>query len=606
MGGFMSYLLTDSKIARVNLSTKKITIEKINMDLAKKYLGGRGYGSKILCDEIDPKIDPLAKENKIIFADGLLSGSFAPTGGRYMVITKGLLTGTIASSNSGGYFGAELRKCGFFMLIIEGKSEKPVYLEIKNDEIQIKDATDLWGLDTSKTTDLLKEKIGVKTAKVSCIGPAGENLVKIAAIINDKARAAGRTGVGAIMGSKNLKAIVAAGNKKIEIENLEKFREVVKDKIKKLKENPVTSEGLPTFGTKVLDNIINSSGMYPTNNFQLATFKDVDEVSGEALVAKKYFVKNTACFACPIGCGRKVVLPDGHEGEGPEYESGWAFGADCGVNDLIAITKANFLCNELGLDTISAGTTIAAAMELFEKGYIKKEDFGDAVEPKFGSSEAVVYYTKAMAYREGLGDKMAEGSYRMAEMFGHPELSMTVKKQEIPAYDPRGVQGQALEFATSNRGACHVRGYLISPEILGLPEKLETQTTDGKAMWVKIFQDLSATIDAAGMCLFTSFALGAQDYAELLSAALSLDISADDVMKIGERIWNLERKFNYEAGIMPEEDTLPARFLKEGLSDGPQKGAVVKLHITLPDYYKLRGWNPDGTIPESKLKELEI
>jgi len=602
----MSYYLTNSKIARVNLTNKKITLENINMDIVKKYLGGRGYGSKILSDEIDPKIDPLSAANKIIFADGILSGTFAPTSGRYMVITKGILTGTIASSNSGGFFGAELRKCGFFMLIIEGKSDKPVYLEIKNDEIEIKDASDLWGKDTSKTTDLLVEKIGIKTAKVSCIGPAGENLVKVAAIINDKSRAAGRTGVGAIMGSKKLKAIVAAGTKKIDIENLEKFREVVKEKNHKIKTNPVTGEGLPALGTKVLDNIINSSGMYPANNFQLSMFKDVKEICGEALVAKKYFVKNTACFACAIGCGRKVILPDGHEGEGPEYESGWAFGADCGVNDLIAITKANFLCNELGLDTISTGATIATAMELFEKGYIRNEDLNDAVEPRFGSSEAIVYYTRAMAYREGLGDKLAEGSYRLAEMYGHPEFSMSVKKQEIPAYDPRGVQGQALEFATSNRGACHVRGYMISPEILGLPEKLETQTTDGKAMWVKIFQDLTASIDASGMCLFTSFALGVQDYTDLINAALSLDFTADDIMKIGERIWNLERKFNFEAGIKPEEDTLPQRFLKDGISDGPQKGAVVKLDITLPDYYNLRGWNPDGTIPESKLKELEI
>lgn len=602
----MSYYLLDSKIARVNLSTKQITFEKVDMNLIKKYFGGRGYGSKILSDEIDPKIDPLSVDNKIIFADGLLSGSFAPTGGRYMVITKGLLTGTIASSNSGGFFGAELRKCGFFMLIIEGKSDKPVYLEIKNDEIAIKDASDLWGKDTAKTTDLLIEKIGVKTAKVSCIGPAGENLVKIAAIINDKSRAAGRTGVGAIMGSKNLKGIVATGSKKIDIENIENFRNVVKEKNKKLRENPVTSEGLPTLGTKVLDNIINSSGMYPTNNFQLSMFKGIGEISGEVLVSKKYFIKNTACFACPIACGRKVVLPDGHEGEGPEYESGWAFGADCGVDDLIAITKANFLCNELGLDTISAGTTIAAAMELFEKGYIPQEDLKDAVKPVFGSSEAIVYYTKAMAYREGFGDKLAEGSYRLTEMYGHPELSMSVKKQEIPAYDPRGVQGQALEFATSNRGACHVRGYLISPEILGLPEKLDPETTKDKAMWVKIFQDLSASIDASGMCLFTSFALGAQDYTDLINAALSWDLTADELMEIGERIWNLERKFNFEAGIKPDEDTLPERFLKEGLSDGPQKGAVAKLDITLPEYYKLRGWDADGTIPESKLKELGI
>ena len=324
------------------------------------------------------------------------------------------------------------------------------------------------------------------------------------------------------------------------------------------------------------------------------------------MVEKKYLVRNKACYACPIACGRDVILPDGSHGEGPEYESGWSLGADCGVKDLVAITKANFMCNELGLDTISTGSTIAAAMELYEKGYIKREDIGNATELKFGSSEAVVYYTKAIAYKEGIGEKMAEGSYRFAEMFGHPELSMSVKKQEIPAYDPRGVQGQALEYATSNRGGCHVRGYMISPEILGIPEKLDTQEIENKAKWVVIFQDLSATIDAAGLCLFTSFALGAQDYADLVNAALELDLTADDIMEIGARIWNIERKFNLEAGISPKEDTLPKRFLEEPLPDGPQKGAVVKLSEMLPEYYKIRGWNSDGTIPESRLKELNI
>jgi aldehyde:ferredoxin oxidoreductase len=599
----MSY---QGKILRVNLSKGEISTEDLDFELAKKYLGGRGLATKIFYDEVGPKVDPFSEENKIIFATGLLTGTTAPTGGRYMVVTKGPLTGTIASSNSGGFFGAELKFAGYDLLIIEGKSEKPVYISIKDSEVKIKDAEHLWGKDTYYTTDKLLEEFGDKKARVSCIGPAGENLVLISSIINEKGRAAGRTGVGAVMGSKNLKAIVVRGSKRPEVKNKSKFSQVVKEKITKLRNNSITGEGLPKLGTKVLDSIINANGLYPTKNFQEGTFEYVEEVNGEALVEKGYLIRNKACFGCPIACGRVVTLPTGEEGEGPEYESGWAFGADCGVKDLISITEANFLCNKLGLDTISAGSTIACAMELYEKGYLKDEEIGNATKPVFGSGEAIVYYTKAIAYREGLGDKLAEGSYRFAESHGHPELSMSVKKQEIPAYDPRGVQGHALEYATSNRGACHVRGYMISPEILGVPEKLETQKLEGKAQWVKTFQDLTSVIDAAGLCLFTSFALGADDYADLINAALDINMSTEEVMRIGERIWNMERLYNLEAGIDPKDDTLPKRFLEEPLPDGPQKGAVVRLDVLIPEYYKVRGWDENGKPTEAKKQELGL
>ena len=599
----MSY---QGKILRVNLSKGEVSTEDLDFELAKKYLGGRGLATKIFYDEVGPKVDPFSEENKLIFSTGLLTGTTAPTGGRYMVVTKGPLTGTIASSNSGGFFGAELKFAGYDLLIIEGKSEEPVYILIRGPEVEIKDAKHLWGKDTYYTTDKLLEEFGDKKARVSCIGPAGENLVLISSIINEKGRAAGRTGVGAVMGSKNLKAIVVKGNKRPEVKNKSKFSQVVKEKITKLRNNSITGEGLPKLGTKVLDSIINANGLYPTKNFQEGTFEYVEEVNGEALVEKGYLIRNKACFGCPIGCGRVVTLPTGEEGEGPEYESGWAFGADCGVKDLISITEANFLCNKLGLDTISAGSTIACAMELYEKGYIKDEEIGNATKPVFGSGEAIVYYTKAIAYREGIGDKLAEGSYRFAESYGHPEFSMTVKKQEIPAYDPRGAQGHALEYATSNRGACHVRGYMISPEILGVPEKLETQKLEGKAQWVKTFQDLTSVIDAAGLCLFTSFALGADDYTDLINAALDTNMSTEEVMRTGERIWNMERLYNLEAGIDPKDDTLPKRFLEEPLPDGPQKGAVVRLDVLIPEYYKVRGWDENGKPTEGKKQELGL
>ncbi len=600
----MAYM---GKILRVNLSDKSIKKEEFPKELAKKYLGGRGLASKILFDEVDPKVDALSPENKLIFATGPLTLTNAPTGGRYMVITKGPLTGGIASSNSGGFFGAKFKATGYDMIIFEGKSENPAYLFIDDSTVELRDASHVWGKGTEDTTDILTVDSGHKRANVACIGPAGENLSNFAAIINEKTRAAGRTGVGAVMGSKNLKAVVVAGGKfKTPLDNPEAFKAAVKENKKAIKENGVTGEGLPKLGTKVLDNIINEIGAYPTYNWQESQFEHVDEVSGEALVEKGYLVKNVACYACPIACGRKTALPDGAEGEGPEYEVGWCYGASCGVKDLISITRAGFMCNDLGFDAISAGATIATAMELYEKGIIKKEELGDGPELKFGSSEAIIYYTKLMAIREGIGNKMADGAYRFAESYGHTEYAMTVKKQEIPAYDPRVVQGQGLAYATNNRGGDHTRAYLISPEVLGIPEKLDSQQNEGKAGWVKAFQELTAIIDAAGLCIFTSFALGAPDYLALVKNATGYDWDEAEMMKTGERIWNLEREFNLRAGIDPSQDTLPDRLLKEKIKSGPGKGNVNRLHTMLPEYYQLRGWSEKGIPTNEKLKELEI
>ncbi len=593
----------NGKILRINLTTGKISKEPIEESLARNYLGGRGLASKILYDELPAGTDPLSPENKLIFAAGPLTGTSAPTGGRYMVVTKGPLNGAIASSNSGGFFGKEFKTAGYDLIIFEGKAEKPVYVWIKDDEVEIRDASDLWGKNTHETTDILMERVGDNKAKVACIGPAGERLSLIACIINDKHRAAGRTGVGAVMGSKNLKAVVVRGTGKVELANADKFREAQKASMGKIRENPTTSQGLPAYGTAVLVNIINENGLLPTRNFQSGVFEGASKISGETL-ADTYLTKNTHCFACPIGCGRATKI-NGREGEGPEYEVAWSFGADCGVDDLKAIIEANYLCNELGLDGISAGATIAAAMELYERGYIPKEDL-DGPELKFGSAEAIVEYTRKMGLREGFGDKLAEGSYRLASAYGHPELSMSVKKQELPAYDPRGAQGHGLEYATSNRGGCHVRGYMISPEILGAPEKIDPQVLEGKPTWVKTFQDLTAFIDASGLCLFTSFALGADEYGAMTAAATGWDIDGNEVLKIGERIWNLERLFNLREGFDKDDDTLPERLLKEPMPEGPNKGTVHKLGELLPEYYKIRGWDENGVPTEEKKKELGL
>lgn len=588
------------KLLRINLTTGNIKVEDLDFELAKKYVGGRGLGTKILFDEIDPKICALSPENKIIFINGPMTGTPTPTGGRYMVVTKSPLSGTIASSNSGGTWGARLKYAGYDGIIVEGKATNPVYIKIDEDKVEIKDAAHLWGKLVGETTDILKEN---SKTNILCIGPAGEKLSKMAAIMNDKDRAAGRSGVGAVMGSKNLKAIQVTGNLKVSLFDKEKVKEVVKDANLKIKENPVTGQGLPTYGTAVLVNVINANGIFPTNNFQEGVFANAEDISGETL-AEKYLVRKDPCHRCTIGCGR-YTKTDKVEGGGPEYETIWAFGADCGVKNLENIIEANWWCNQLGIDTISTGATLAAAMELKQIGLLDDVDFeGHSLE--FGNDEAIVYWTKKIGNREGFGDKMADGSYRLCDSYGRADLSMSVKKLEIPAYDPRGVQGHGLNYATSNRGGCHVRGYMISPEILGLPQKLERLDLKDKPFWVKTFQDLTAYIDSSGLCLFTSFALGADEYAEIYNSIIGTNWTGTDILKAGERIYNLEKQFNIAAGILPEEDTLPKRLLEVPMPSGPTEGHIHHLDQLLPEYYSLRGWDKFGIPTKEKIKELEL
>jgi aldehyde:ferredoxin oxidoreductase len=591
------------KMLRVNLTEGTIQIENLDRLESIKYLGGRGLGTKLYMDEVDPNIEPLDTENKMIIATGPLTGTQAPTSGRFMVVTKSPLTGTIASSNSGGHWGAELKSAGYDAIILEGKSDAPVYLNIVDDQVEIRDASGLWGKVVSETTDAL-EKVHGEKAKVLTIGPAGENLSMMAAVMNDRYRAAGRSGVGAVMGSKNLKGIVVKGSGKVAVADPEKLKAVYADCLQKIKANGVTGQGLPTYGTAILVNIINEHGAFPTNNFQKSQFSFSEEISGETL-AEKYMTKKDVCYRCPIACGRFCEVDD-VKGGGPEYETIWAFGASCGVSSLPDIIKANFWCNEIGIDTISAGSTLAAAMELYQEGLLSKEEFGDGPELAFGNSDAVVYWTKAMAHKEGLGAKLAQGSYRLGDMYGMPEVSMTVKKMELPAYDPRGIQGQGLQYATSNRGGCHVRGYLISPEILGLPEKLDRLSLDGKAGWCKAFQDLTASIDSLGLCLFTSFALGAPEYAQLMNAICGTTLTGEDIFNAGDRIWNLERQYNLRAGFDTTHDTLPKRLLEDHIEEGPSSGWVSKLSDMLPEYYTLRGWDSLGVPTKEKLEALDL
>jgi len=577
----------NGKILRVNLSTKACNVEALDLELAKKFIGGRGLGTKLYMDEVSPQVDPLSPENKVVIINGPLTGTAAPAACRYMVVTKSPLTGMIACSNSGGKWGATLKYAGFDAIILEGKADKPCYINIVDDKAEILDASDLWGTATEECkTKLEKAHAG---CSVLNIGPAGETLSLVAAVMNEGERAAGRSGVGAVVGSKNLKAIcVTASKGSVPVYDAEAFKAASTSCMAKIKEDGVTGTGLPTFGTAVLVNIMNQVGAYPTRNWQEAYDEKADLTSGETL-KDTLLVKNGFCHRCPIGCGRIVKL-DGKEVGGPEYETIWAFGSDCGVSDLEAISRANLMCNEMGNDTISVGCTIAAAMELYQRGYITDADC-EGVPLVWGSGEAIVKWTERMGRGEtALGKLMAQGSYRLCEHYGRADLSMTSKKLELPAYDARGVQGIGVTYATSNRGGCHVRGYTISPEVLGKPEALDRTSAEDKHVWVKIFQDLTSVIDSSGLCLFTSFALGAPDYADLLNAATGTNYDVDGVLEAGERVYNLERLFNQQAGMKPEDDTLPKRLLEEPIPDGVSKGQLSKLAEMLPKYYEARGW----------------
>ncbi|MBK9133933.1 MAG: aldehyde ferredoxin oxidoreductase family protein [Betaproteobacteria bacterium] len=605
------------KILRVNLTAGTVKSEPLNMAWAKEYLGSRGLATKYLVSEIDPKVDPLAPENKLIWATGPLTGTMASTGGRYTVVTKGPLTGAIACSNSGGHWGAELKMAGWDMIIFEGRSAKPVYLYVNDDTAELRDASGLWGKTVWQTEEMLKKAHQDPQLRISSIGKAGEEKVLFACIVNDLHRAAGRSGVGAVAGSKNLKAIAVRGTKGVgNFADAKAFMKVTFEKKKVLADHAVTGQGLPTYGTQVLMNVVNEIGALPTRNHRDVQFEGAKDISAEAMATpratdgKKQLVTNQACFGCTIACGRISKMDQGHftvqnrpeywgASGGLEYEAAWALGAANGVNDLETLQFANLMCNEHGYDPISFGATVGAVMELYEMGVLTKAQVG--IEAPFGSARALAYFAEITGKGEGFGKEIGLGSKRLTAKYGHPDLSMSVKGQEFPAYDSRGIQGMGLTYATSNRGACHLRSYTVASEVLGIPVKTDPLVADGKPELVKAFQDATAAFDAAGICIFTSFAWTLEDVAPQVAAACGPEFTLEKLGEIGERIWNMERDFNNRAGFTAKDDTLPKRLLTEPAKTGPAKGLVNKLPEMLPKYYEIRGWNADGTLkPETR------
>ncbi len=610
------------KILRIDLTKGTVKVEPLNMDWARKYLGQRGLATKYFVEEVDAKVDPLSAENKMIFATGPLTGTAASTGGRYSVITKGPLTNAIACSNSGGYWGAELKFAGWDMVILEGKSPKPVYLTIEDDKVELHDAAGLWGTSIWHTDEWIKSKHQDPLMHVAGIGIAGEKQVLYAAIVNDLHRAAGRSGVGAVMGSKNLKAIAVRGTGGVKVKDGKAFMNAAAAGKKVLQANGVTGAGLPAYGTQVLMNVINEAGAMPTRNHQDVQFEGAHDISAEAMATprksdgKKNLLTNQACFGCTIACGRISKIDETHftiknkpeyrhASGGLEYEAAWALGSNTGINDLDALTYVNFICNEQSMDPISFGATVSAAMELFELGLLTKEHTG-GIDLKFGSAEALVQCVELTSKGEGFGKELGQGSLRLCTKYGRPDLSMSVKGQEFPAYDSRGIQGMGLTYATSNRGACHLRSYTVSSEILGIPEKTDPLTTDGKPALVKAFQDATAAVDSSGLCVFTTFAWTLNDIAPQIDAACEGSWTPDYLMEVGERIWNMERQFNNRAGFTAKDDNLPPRLVNEAAKTGPAKGLVNGLAKMLPEYYQLRGWTTEGVPTNETLSRLAL
>lgn len=585
----------NGKILEIDLMTQSHKSYPLDMEMAHQYIGGRGLGVRLLWDLVGPDVDPLAPENVLIFTNGPLTGTGYQTSNRFSVTTKSPLTGTVLDANSGGFWGMQFKKTGYDAMIVRGRSETPVWLEIKNDEITFHDASELWGMRVFALT----EKLGQNNNKrnVLCIGPAGENQSRMAAIMNDRERALARGGPGAVMGSKNLKAIVVEGKERPEIVDKERFKFMLYETRKLLAASPLTSQALPEFGTVVLMNIMNNIGALATRNHQQTQFEGAEAISGEELT-EKYLVKNASCWACPIGCTR-ISKTEKVEGEGPEFESTWALGAQCGIDDLPAIIEANALCNDLGLDTISVGSTIACAMELSEKGYMDSD-------LRFGRADQLAPTIEAIATRSDIGSDLTDGSLRLATKYNHPELSMSAKGMEMPAYDPRGLQGQGLLYATSNRGGCHMRGNMIGLEVLGLPKLIDRFQVQGKSTFVALNQNSNAAIDSLVVCKFTNMGVADEYFARVLSAVTGVQYATTDMIKVGERVWNLERLYNNREGFTAKDDTLPPRLLTEAPVDGPSKGWVSHLEPMLKEYYRTRGWDENGVPTQQKLKDLGL
>jgi len=601
------------QVLHVDLGGGKIWTTPLDGDTARKYIGGIGLGIKLALDLVKPGIDPLGPENVLILATGPLAGTIAPTAGNGFAFTaKSPLTGAVGEAKAHGFFGAEVKRAGYDVIIIYGRAEKPVYLWIDDDSVHLMDARHLWGKPPAEVEDRIREELGDYYIRVASIGPAGEKLSRIAAIINDKTRAAGRTGMGAVMGSKNLKAIAVRGTKDVRVADPEGLMEFSKELWKRA-QGPATVK-YRTLGTNLNVLVHNRVAALPTRNFSSATFEGAEKVSGEYL-NERFVRKIVACSSCPMRCEHIAVVPEGpYKGavSRMEYEPLWAFGPHCGVDRLDAIIKAVELCNYYGLDAISAGNIIGFAMDCYENGLLTKDDTG-GLDLRFGNHEAMIKMLHMMGRREGLGDILAEGVKRAAEKIGGDawKLANHIKGLEMTGYDIRGLKTAALGYAVSFRGADHNRHGAYSLDITGKTDRFKPSKGVGKI--VRDREDLYAIIDSLIVCKFSRGIYegdgGFGDLAKLYSLVTGFDVAPDELRRAGERINNVARLFNVREGFSRKDDTLPWKIMNVPIPDGMAKGSLVtqeELDFMLDDYYEARGWSRDGIPTPEKLRELGL
>ncbi|MBI3762218.1 MAG: aldehyde ferredoxin oxidoreductase family protein [Chloroflexi bacterium] len=598
-----------NRVARVDLTHGKITYEPLNQDDLRKYVGGRGLGAKYVFDN-GPAVEPLSPRNILVFMTGPLSGTDVNLSGRIAVCTKSPLTGTIVDSHHGGWSGARLKWAGLDGIVFSGKAEKPAYALVSEGGVKLYSATTLWGKGVHDTVAALQKKYPGKDVSIMAVGPAGENKVSFACIVNEMDRASGRGGTGAVMGSKNLKAIVVLGKHADRPRPFDKdgFKAAHAKALEELSNEKVVTAprkgGLSVYGTNVLMNIINTIGAMPTKNAKETFFPQHEAISGEK-VKETILVDDPTCHACPVACKKEVEVNSRYNlrMESVEYESAWALGANCGLGDVNAVAALIDRCNDYGLDTIESGNALSVAMEATELGLLDSRGLA------WGEAEAMFKLLDDIAHRKGVGKEIAESPARAAKKWGHPEISMSVKGMSIPAYDPRGIKGMGIAYATSNRGACHLRGYTPAAEVvgnvLGPADVADPLKWEGKGKLTMIFQNVHAMTDCLDVCKFATFAESLDTFAKQYSTVTGNPMDVDGLLKVGERVYNLERYYNNLAGFREGSDYLPERFLNEP-SNGPgSKGQVCELEPMLKDYYQERGW-VNGVVPESKLKELEI
>ncbi len=601
------------KILEIDLSRGQHKVVDLDMDLAKRFIGGKGLGAAYLHRMTEKGTDPLGPDNPLIFATGPLSGTPAPTSGRWCVVTKSPLTGIFLDSQVGGHYSVEMKKAGYDLIIFKGRAPNPIYVEIEDDRVEIRDAGKLWGLGTVDTVRELRKRHDNPRLRIASIGPAGENLVKFAMIAIDsheqkeRGGQAGRGGAGAVMGSKNLKAVTVKGSGNLCYHDKETFMKHVKVANKKV----MASDALIVrreYGTTGLIRPMNAAGILPTNNFRTTIFDHAEQIDGihmkEAIVTG-----SKGCFACPLRCGKQAMVKEGAykgtEVEGPEYELQALMGSNCGITNIEAVARGAFLVDDLGLDGISAGVAMSFAMDCYQHDVLSKKDlFG--MEGNFGNEELYIKLIHAMASREGIGDLLAEGVREAAARLGQgtEDYAIHVKGMEMAGYDPRGSFGMALAYASSDRGACHQRAWTVNKELLASPPN--NHSIKGKSRLVKDTQDERAAAFSLVLCDFVP--IDVEDFISLINAATGFNYSEKEYLACGERIWNLARLFNVREGISRKDDCLPGR-LKTPLPEGPGKGNAITdelMDTMLDEYYDYRGWTRDGIPGEEKIRELGL